>query len=95
MMVSKALEVGSPEGVLEVLRLHSELIYHPNPKVLESFFNHFKAAPYENFKAFFTALRGNHLMVKPQCFHITSIDIASANKDAKTVIHAYLDILNY
>ena len=34
-------------------------------------------------------------MVKPQCFHITSIDIASANKDAKTVIHAYLDILNY
>lgn len=30
-MVSKALEIGNPEGVLEVLRLHSELIYHPNP----------------------------------------------------------------
>lgn len=34
-MVSKALEIGSPEGVLEVLRLHSELIYHPSTKVLE------------------------------------------------------------
>ena len=94
-MLSKALEVGNPEGVLEVLRLHSELIYHPNPALLVSFFNHFKAASYESFKAFFTALRGNHLIIKPQGFHIKSIVLASANKDAKTVIHAYLDILNY
>ena len=95
MMVSKALEVGNPEGVLEVLKLHSELIYHPNPKVIESFFNHFKAAPYDKFKTFFNALKGNYLMLKPATFHTSAIELAFTNKDPKTVIHAYLDILNY
>ena len=37
-MVKKALELGNPDGVLEILRLHSELIYHPNVKVVESYF---------------------------------------------------------
>ena len=95
LMVKKALEVGNPEGVLEVIRLHTELIYHPNAKLLESYFNHFKAAPYEKFKAFFGALRGNYMLIKPKGFHATSIELAFANKDAKTVILAYLDILDY
>jgi hypothetical protein len=95
LMVKKALEVGNPEGVLEVIRLHTELIYHPNAKLLESYFNHFKTAPYEKFKAFFGALRGNYMLLKPQGFNATSIELAFANKDAKTVLLAYLDILDY
>ena len=65
LMISKALEVGNPDGVLEVLRLHAELIYHPSSKVLNAYFEHYKNASYENFKVFFNALRGNYLMVKP------------------------------
>ena len=33
-MLLKALEVGNPEGALEVLRLHAELIYHPSANVV-------------------------------------------------------------
>lgn len=34
-------------------------------------------------------------MIKPKDFHTTSIELAFANKDPKTVVHAYLDILDY
>ena len=34
MMLLKALELGHPESMLETLRLHSELIYHPSTAVL-------------------------------------------------------------
>jgi hypothetical protein len=34
-------------------------------------------------------------MQKPNGFYATSIELAFKNKDAKTVIHAYLDILDY
>lgn len=34
-------------------------------------------------------------MLKPKAFHATSIELAFTNKDAKTVILAYLDILDY
>ena len=34
-------------------------------------------------------------MQKPASFHTDSIDLAFANKDHKTVILAYLDVLDY
>jgi hypothetical protein len=33
-MLLKALELGKPEAMFEVLTLHAELLYHPSSKVL-------------------------------------------------------------
>ena len=33
-MLMKALEIGHPETMFEMIYLHSELIYHPSPLVL-------------------------------------------------------------
>lgn len=94
-MLLKALELGKPEAMLEVLYLHSELLYHPSTQVLQKYLEFFLAAPYESFKAFFKAVRGNYLLSKPQGFHTKIIDHAYSNNDLKTVGHAYLDILDY
>lgn len=95
-MLLKALELGKPEAMLEVLSLHSELLYHPSTQVIQSYLDFFLAAPYDPaFKAFFKAVRGNYLLSKPQGFHAKIIDHAYANNDLKTVGHAYLDILDY
>ena len=40
-------------------------------------------------------MKGNYMLLKPKGFHATSIELAFVNKDAKTVILAYLDILDY
>ncbi len=91
----KALELGQPETMLETLTLHSELIYHPSPKVVSAYFEFFRVGPYEGLKAFFRAVKGNYFLVKPQGFYPAVIELASANGDGKTVIQAYLDILDY
>ncbi len=61
-MLLKAIEVGNPEGALEIIRLHTELSYHPSAQVVEAYFKHFKKAGYEKFKLFFSAVRGNYLL---------------------------------
>jgi len=95
MMLLKALELGHPDTMLETLRLHSELIYHPSAVVLQRYFEHYKAGPYEGLKAFFKTLRGNFLLVKPAGFYPAVIEQASSNKDKKTAKFAYIDILDY
>ncbi len=40
-MLLKALEVGHPEVMLEVIQYHAELIYHPKPAVLQQYIEHF------------------------------------------------------
>jgi hypothetical protein len=94
-MLLKALELGQPETMLETLTLHSELIYHPSPKVVSAYFEFFRAGAYEGLKAFFRAVKGNYFLVKPEGFYPAVIELASANGDGKTVIQAYLDILDY
>ena len=95
MMLLKALYLGHPDSMLETLRLHSELIYHPSPAVLAKYFEHYKSGPYEGLKTFFKALRGNYLLVLPSGFHATLIEKAAANNDKKTAKFAYIDILDY
>ena len=40
-MLLKALELGHPETMLEVLKLHAELMYHPNSQVVGKYLDHF------------------------------------------------------
>ncbi len=39
-MVLKALELGYPEIMFEVLNLHEELVYHPHPKVIQAYLDY-------------------------------------------------------
>ena len=95
LMIKKALEMGNPNTMLEVLKLHAELAYTPSVSVLASYLAHYAQGPYEEFKGFFNTLKGNYYNVKPAGLHTTAIELASTNKDSKTVIAAYLDILDY
>lgn len=96
-MLLKALELGQPKAMFDVLRLHAELLYHPSAAVLGGYLRHFKNASYDDFKAFFAAVRGNYFLQWPkeEPFHTTAIELAFANKDGKIAIEAYLDILDY
>lgn len=94
-MMMKGIELGKPEAMLEVFRLHSELLYHPSPSVVTSYFEHFKAAGFDKLKPFFLATKGNYLMFRPKGFHLPIIEQAYASKDRRVVIQAYLDILDY
>lgn len=77
MMLMKAIELGHPETMLEVIRLHAELAYHPSVKVLDAYLAFYKNAAYERFQLFFKALRGNYYLIRPQTLHITAIELAS------------------
>ena len=46
-------------------------------------------------KTLFEALKGTHLLQKPQGYHKILIEKASEEKDNQTVIDAYCDILDY
>jgi len=48
-MLMKALELGHPESMLEVIKLHAELAYHPSVHVLDAYLAFFKNALYEKF----------------------------------------------
>lgn len=95
LMIKRALELGQPDTMLETLKLHAELAYTPSVQVLSAYLAHYSQGPYEKFTLFFNALRGNFFHVKPQGFHTQAIELASQNNDPKTVIQAYLDILDY
>jgi hypothetical protein len=95
MMLKKALEIGQPDTMLEVFKLHAELAYTPSVEVLAAYLDHYSQGPYEKFVLFFAALRGNFFNVKPAGFHAKAIELGSENNDSKTVINAYLDILDY
>lgn len=73
-MLMKALEIGCPETMLDVFQNHSELLYHPNPKVIEAYFQFFLTQGYDKLKSFFTAVKGNHLLMLPEYFNATVIE---------------------
>lgn len=50
---------------------------------------------YESVKTFFETIKTNYLIVKPEQFYSTIIDLAYENKDYTTVIEAYLFCMNY
>jgi hypothetical protein len=94
-MLLKALELGAPDTMLEVLKLHAELVYHPSAKVVSKYLEYYKTQPYDKLKTFFLATKGNYILQRPSGFNASIIELAHASSDPKTVIHAYLDILDY
>jgi hypothetical protein len=95
-MALRALELGHPESMLELFRLHKELLYHPSTAVLAKYAAHFEAqGGLEKLLAFYQVVRGNYLLQLPQGFHGSLILKASQAGDQKTVIKVYLDILDY
>ena len=79
-MLMKALELGKPELMLQTIHYHSELIYHPSPKVLEAYFKHFSAS-YDKLKLLFEKTKKNYLLQMPNDYHSTIIDMAYEAKD--------------
>lgn len=47
LMMEKALENNVPEVVLDMYRNHGELIYHPNPKITQNYFEYFRDKGYD------------------------------------------------
>lgn len=58
-MLTKALDRGQPETMLDMFRYHSELLYHPRPDITLQYFNFFVAKDYESLKAFFDVVKDN------------------------------------
>jgi uncharacterized protein with von Willebrand factor type A (vWA) domain len=42
-LMERALETGNSNAVLDIIRLHSQLLYHPSTIVLEKYFIHYFA----------------------------------------------------
>lgn len=61
-MLLKALESGQEEAMLEVLKLHEELVYHPARDVIRQYAEKFLKGPYEGLLKFFKAVKGNYLI---------------------------------
>lgn len=92
----KALEIGQPELMFDMVKFHSELLYHPSPKVTQAYTDHFKSQGYEQLKNWFkNAMKGRYLMQRPTGFNQLMIDEAFKAEDHETVIDAYLDTLDY
>ncbi|CDW83639.1 UNKNOWN [Stylonychia lemnae] len=94
-MLSKALELGHPETMIETLRLHTELLYHPQPALTQKYFDFFASKGYSNLKDFYDAVKSNFYLVRPTNFSSKVIEMAFENKDIITVVDAYLLTLDY
>lgn len=69
-MLSKALELGHPETMIEVFQYHSELLFHPHSDTVKAYFEFFKNKGYDSLKTFFEkCIKGNHLMLVPNGVH--------------------------
>ena len=68
------MKLGFPDTMLDVFHLHSELIYHPAPKIVEQYYQHYVKKPYPEFKKYFDAMKSNYLLTKPKGFYESVID---------------------
>lgn len=84
-MLLRALEMGHPDTMIEVFRLHSQLLYHPSDKVLEGYFNVYLCSEYAKAKVFFDTVRKSKLFKIKREWHHKMIDIAYENGDLKAV----------
>ena len=83
-----------PELAYDLLKYHAELLIHPSPRVVRSFFTHAKV-DYEKLKAFFEVTKGRYFLQRPLNLNRTVIEQAFEAGDKELVIEAYLDILDY
>ena len=65
MMFQKALDLGHPETMFEILAHHSEMLYHPKVSIIESYLNYFLSKDYESLKKFFLVTKANYFMLRP------------------------------
>lgn len=84
-MVLKALELGMPETMLEMFKNHAELLFHPSEALTKRYLDFFLNKDYNSLKAFFEAVRGNHLLVKPSNLHTQLIERAAKENDKETL----------
>lgn len=95
-MLLKALELGKPESMLEVLRLHRELMYHPSTTVLKAYSEYFTTQPIDKLKLFYTtAIKNNFYLQVPSTLHSQLINAAFEAKDFKLARDVYMNILDY
>lgn len=95
LMVMKGLELGHPESMFEIFRLHRELLYHPSPEVLAAYAEKIAAQGFDKLLAFYQVVRGNYFLQLPKDFYANVLMEAHKAGDAKTVRNIYLDILDY
>ncbi len=95
-LLLRALEVGDPGSMLELLQHHRECLYYPSPPVIEAYFNHYKELPFEEgLKVYFEHTKGQYFIPQAERFHATMIEQAADSGDGETVVNGYLDILDY
>lgn len=71
----KSLEIGQPDQMHEIVKYHSELLYHPQPKVTQAYTTHYHQKGYDQLKSwFYNAMKGRYMMVKPEGFNQLIID---------------------
>jgi hypothetical protein len=94
-MVLKALDLGHPESMYDIFRLHKEIMYHPSTEVLARYTEYLSAQGFDKLLAFYQVVKGNYFLQLPKGFHSTIILQAHKAGDLKTVRNVYLDILDY
>ena len=95
-LLRKALELEQPSLAYELIGNHAELMIHPHPKLIRSFFRAvLEQNDYEKMKEFFETTKGRYFLNRPSNLNKTVIEMAYEAGDKETVIEAYLDILDY
>ena len=66
-MIYRAAKIGHPEVMFKVFGMHSELLWHPSPAVIDHYFNAAKDLDYEVAKEFYSEVKGEKLLnLEPQ-----------------------------
>ena len=69
-LMMKALEVQQPTLMFDFVKFHSELLYHPHPRVTQAYTEHFVEQGYDALKAWYEqAMRGRYMLQHPDGFH--------------------------
>ena len=61
-MVLKGLELGHPESMFEIFRLHKEVMYHPSTEVLAKYAEYISAQGFDKLLAFYQVIKGNYFL---------------------------------
>lgn len=94
--VARAIELNCPNKVLPLLINHRQLMYYPNPQLIEEIIKlHESKNDWTSMKAFYSAIARKYYIKKPNSIYNIFIQAAYKNKEFDQCVNAFLDILDY
>ncbi len=93
--LSKAIELKCPNKLISLLKNHRQLLYYPDPSLIEDVFKLYNGGDWAAMKEFYLAIGRKYYIKKTDLVYEIFIENAYKNNDMDMCVEAFLDILDY